>query len=63
MTSVTNSEEYKEEYKKVQSLIQDLLGVVKYYGKEDWKSLTLLDRGDLARKIYKEITGKKVWED
>jgi hypothetical protein len=59
MSTITNSKEYRE----IKSLIQDLLKVVKYYGKEDWKGLTMLDRGDLARKTYKEITGKQVWED
>lgn len=59
MSTITNSEEYK----KVQSTIKKLLEVVKFYGNINWRDISLDDRGDLARKTYKEITGKQVWED
>lgn len=63
MTSSEKYTEYEKEYREIKSLIKRLLEIVKYYGKEDWRVLSMLDRGEAARKTYKEITGKQVWED
>lgn len=35
-----------------------LVDVLRYYATTDWRELSLNDRGEVARKILKEVTGK-----
>lgn len=38
---------------------KELADLVKYYGYTDWKSLTLLDRGEKARQMYEKVAGRR----
>jgi hypothetical protein len=35
-----------------------LVEVLKYYATTDWRDLSMTDRGEVARKTLKEVTGK-----
>ena len=60
---MTSSEELRKVEYGLQKAIQLLLETMKFYGKEDWRVLSMIDRGETAKRVYKEITGKYVWED
>jgi hypothetical protein len=38
---------------------QKLIELAKYYGYEPWKSVTLLDRGAKARRVYEQVMGRR----
>jgi hypothetical protein len=38
---------------------KQLIQTVKYYGYEPWKSVTLLDRGAKARRVYERVMGRR----
>lgn len=38
---------------------QKLIELAKYYGYEPWKSVTLLDRGQKARRVYEQVMGRR----
>jgi hypothetical protein len=55
--------EYEVTKIEIKSTIQKLLEVIKFYGKSNWRDISLDDRGEKARVVYKQITGKQVWEE
>ena len=38
---------------------QKLIELAKYYGYEPWKTVTLLDRGQKARRVYEQVMGRR----
>jgi hypothetical protein len=42
---------------KCQAENKKLLALIQYYGYTSWKELTMLDRGEAARKTIKEVAG------
>lgn len=56
------NEDYKAVYNQVQALLdgalrqnEALIQGLKYYADTDWRDLSLVDRGELARKIIREV--------
>jgi hypothetical protein len=47
---------YRELLAKCQAENKKLLSVLQYYGNTSWKELSMLDRGEAARRIIKEMT-------
>jgi hypothetical protein len=63
--SSESQSEYQVVYDEIKMTIKEctaqnkkLVDALKFYAKTDWRDLTLLDRGDAARKLLKEVTGK-----
>lgn len=48
---------YRELLAKCQAENKKLLVVLQYYGNTPWKELSMLDRGEAARRIITEVAG------
>lgn len=48
---------YRELLAECQAENKKLLALIQYYGYTPWKELTMLDRGEAARKTIKEVAG------
>ena len=49
--------EYRELLARCQAENKRLLDVVQYYGKTDWRELSMTDRGEVARQTHMEVMG------